>query len=144
MDSRISLLTGELQTLQKKLNLTTSPEAHTALLSEIRSKLKELDELVKRRLETVYGLGTTPNTRSEQPDSNYDIFEQLPEGGVRWRGMVLKAEDAVEKLRELAEHTVNELFVCNLRTKTTIARMNGSANEHQDSSDGSESSEENP
>lgn len=125
MDSRVSIVTGELQTLQKKLGLTTSAEAHVALLAEIRSKLKELDELVKHRLETVYGLSAKQN-RDERPDSAYDIFEQMPDGGVRWRGIVSQAEDAVEKLRELAQTTPNELFVCNLRTKTTIARMNGS------------------
>ncbi|HTU35630.1 MAG TPA: hypothetical protein VMF66_17635 [Candidatus Acidoferrum sp.] len=135
MDSRVSILTGELQTLQKNLNFTTSPEAHTALLAEIRSKLKELDELVKHRLETVYGLGANPNSHDAQPDSHYDIFEQMPDGGVRWRGIVSRAEDAVEKLRELAEGTPNELFVCNLRTKTTIARMNSPANDEQRASE---------
>lgn len=132
MDSRVSILTGELQTLQKKLNLTTSAEAHCALLAEIRSKSKELDELVKHRLETVYALGANPQNRTERPDLNYDIFEQMPDGAVRWRGIVSKAEEAVEKLRELAHTTPNELFVCNLRTKTTIARMNGPADEQQD------------
>lgn len=134
MDSRVGILTGELQTLQKKLNLTTSAEAYTALLAEIRSKLKELDELVKQRLETVYGLGAKRNDEGERPDSNYDIFEQMPDGGVRWRGIVARAEDAVERLKELAEHTVNELFVCNLRTKTTIAKMNGTAGQEQEAS----------
>lgn len=140
MESRVGVLTGELQTLQKKLNLTTSVEAHGALQAEIRSKFKELDELVKHRLETAYSHGSNREESAEQADASYDIFEQMPDGGVRWRGIVSKAEDAVEKLRELCETTSNELFVCDLRTKTTIARMNGPEEQSQASGLRNESS----
>lgn len=124
MNDRVSILTVELRTLQEQLNVTTSPEAHSALLTAIRSKLKELDDLVKRRLERVYGLGATATTRGEQADRNYDIFERLPGGGLCWRGLVAGSQNAIAKLTELAQGTPNELFACELRTNTTIARMN--------------------
>ena len=117
MNDAFTILAGELQTLQKELNSTTSPEAHAALLNEVRAKLKELDEMVKRRLETVYGLTAGTARRSVNTDRSFDIFERLPGGGVLWRGLVSGEDDAAVKLSELARTTSNELFACHIRSK---------------------------
>lgn len=124
MADPFSILAAELQTLQRELGSTTSPEAHAALLNEVRAKLKELDEMVKRRMETVYGLTGASTSRNGNTDQTFDIFERLPDGGVLWRGLVLGESNATAKLSELAKNTPNELFACYLPTRRTIARMN--------------------
>lgn len=132
MNDAFTILAGELQTLQKELNSTTSPEAHAALLNEVRAKLKELDEMVKRRLETVYGLTAGTARRSVNTDRSFDIFERLPGGGVLWRGLVSGEDDAAVKLSELARTTSNELFACHIRSKTIIGRANARADSQMD------------
>lgn len=129
MTDPFTILAAELQTLQKELNATTSPEAHAALLNEVRAKLKELDETVKRRLETVYGLTAATSKRSVQ---SFDIFERLPGGGVLWRGLASGEDNAATKLSELAKGTANELFACDLQTKRTIATTNSPPGERAD------------
>jgi hypothetical protein len=139
MNDRLSVLTGELQTLQDSLN-TTSGEAHAALLGEVRLKLKELDELLKHRLNTVHALSATPTTwkRGEERDSSFDIFERLPDGGVLWRGVVSGEDNAAAKLSELGQTTANELFACHLRTRMTVGRADVAPEERLDGSTPSE------
>lgn len=132
MSDPFTILAGELKTLQKELNSVTSPEAHAALLREVRAKLKELDEMVKRRLETVYGLTAGTSERRLETDRSFDIFEGLPGGGVLWRGLVSGEDNATAKLTELAKSTSNELFACHIRSKAIIGRANSPAREQTD------------
>lgn len=127
-----TVLAGELQTLQKELNSATSAEAHAALLNEVRAKLKELDEMVKRRLETVYGLTSVSTKRIVDTERSFDIFERLPGGGVLWRAIVSGEDNAAAKLGELARSTRNELFACHIRSKTILRRANSTAGEQTD------------
>jgi hypothetical protein len=140
MNDRLNVLTGELQILQKNLNTTTNREAHAALLREVRSKLEELDELVKHRLDTVHALRATPTPEKlgEERDSSFDIFERLPGGGVIWRGVVSGEDNAAAKLSELGQTTANELFACHLRTRMTIGRASVASEERLDGSAPSE------
>lgn len=47
----------------------------------------------------------------------YDIFEKLPDGGSIWRACVPGQFDARRKLQELAEHSENEFFAIDLKSR---------------------------
>ncbi|MFY9731904.1 MAG: hypothetical protein WBQ04_03910 [Candidatus Acidiferrales bacterium] len=57
-------------------------------------------------------------------DRNYDLFEILPDGSPIWKCAVAGHENAVQQLRELANHTRNELRIMHLSTNTIIAVLN--------------------
>lgn len=57
-------------------------------------------------------------------ERDYDIFEQLPDGGVLWRGHVQGLDVAIAKLRELGSKSSNEFFAMHMRTKDVAARIN--------------------
>jgi hypothetical protein len=59
-------------------------------------------------------------------DRLYDLFEKYPDGSLLWNSSVAGHENAIRKLRELAETTTNECCVMHLPTKTVIASMNAS------------------
>ena len=56
---------------------------------------------------------------------DYDLFEVLPDGAVIWKATVSGHENAIQKLRELAKRTANEVRVMHVLSKTLIASMNG-------------------
>jgi hypothetical protein len=43
-------------------------------------------------------------------DRQYDFFERLPEGSLRWRGSVMGLKDAIVELEELSEVLVQRIF----------------------------------
>ncbi|HTU32570.1 MAG TPA: hypothetical protein VMF66_02070 [Candidatus Acidoferrum sp.] len=57
-------------------------------------------------------------------ERDYDIFEQLADGAVLWRELVSGHENAVARLKELAQLTSNEMFLFHSPTQTVIARIN--------------------
>jgi len=59
-------------------------------------------------------------------DREYDIFEQLPDGAVLWRGLVHGQESARARLDELASRSKNEFFAIHTPTKDIVARVNTS------------------
>lgn len=57
-------------------------------------------------------------------ERDYDLFEINPDGSLTWRGAVHGHEAAVNKLRELAAETKNEVRVMHVPTKSVIAVLN--------------------
>lgn len=57
-------------------------------------------------------------------EREYDIFEVFPDGSPLWRGAVSGHENAVDKLRELAATTKNEVRIMHMSSNTLIAAMN--------------------
>jgi hypothetical protein len=47
-------------------------------------------------------------------DSDYDIFEEMPDGGTVWRACAFGMENVELKFRELAKETSNRIFAINL------------------------------
>ena len=58
-------------------------------------------------------------------EHDYDIFEILPDGGVMWRDTIPGQGNAVRKLEELSERTLNEVVVMHVPTNSVIASMKG-------------------
>jgi hypothetical protein len=57
-------------------------------------------------------------------DRDYDLFEVFPDGTLIWRESITGHEDAIRRLRELSELTVNELRVMHILSNTLIASLN--------------------
>ena len=57
-------------------------------------------------------------------ERTYDLFEIESGGVVRWRCAVTGHEQAIRKLRELAETTENEVRVMHVPTHSIVAVMN--------------------
>lgn len=57
-------------------------------------------------------------------DRHYDIFEVMPDGDLLWRDVAVGHEPAVNKLKEIAAETKNEVRLMHVPTKTLIAAMN--------------------
>jgi hypothetical protein len=53
-----------------------------------------------------------------------DLFEVNPDGSLTWRGVVHGHEAAVNRLRELAAQTKNEVRVMHVPTKSVVAVLN--------------------
>jgi hypothetical protein len=66
-----------------------------------------------------------PKLRGRRMEHDYDIFEILPDGGVMWRDTIPGQENAVRKLEELSERTLNEVVVMHVPTNSVIASMKG-------------------
>jgi len=58
-------------------------------------------------------------------ERDYDLFEVLPDGAVIWKATAPGHENAIQKLRELAKQTANEVRVMHILSNTLIASMNG-------------------
>ena len=58
-------------------------------------------------------------------ERDYGIFEHFADGSLIWRETVSGHEDAIRRLRELAEKTINEVRAMHIPTNTLIAAMNG-------------------
>jgi len=58
-------------------------------------------------------------------DRHYDMFEVLPDGILIWRDSVAGHDNAINKLREYATMTDNEVRVMHLETNAIIATMYG-------------------
>jgi hypothetical protein len=56
-------------------------------------------------------------------ERDYDLFEVFPDGSVIWRQSVTGHENAIRRLRELAELTDNEFRVMHILTNTLIASV---------------------
>jgi hypothetical protein len=56
-------------------------------------------------------------------ERTYDVFEKFADGTMLWRATVVGHEDAIRKLRELAEAGANEFCLMHLGTQTVIATM---------------------
>jgi hypothetical protein len=63
-------------------------------------------------------------TRGSTMDTEYDIFEKLPQGGVVWRGSAHGQENALAKMREFGQKSLNEHFVLHVGSKMVVARIN--------------------
>jgi hypothetical protein len=57
-------------------------------------------------------------------DRDYDLFEVFPDGTLIWRDSVTGHENAIRRLKELAELTPNELRVMHILTNSLIASLN--------------------
>jgi hypothetical protein len=57
-------------------------------------------------------------------DRQYDLFEVTTDGSPLWLEAVTGHENAIQRLKELAAKTANEVRVIHLPTKTVIAAMN--------------------
>ncbi len=54
----------------------------------------------------------------------YDLFENLANGGRVWRAAIVGREAALAKLRELADKSTNQFFAMHLPTKEIVAKTN--------------------
>jgi len=54
----------------------------------------------------------------------YDAFEVLPDGSLMWKATVKGHEDALTKLKEIANGNTNEFRLMHVPTKTVIATIN--------------------
>jgi hypothetical protein len=59
-------------------------------------------------------------------DRQYDLFEVTPDGSPLWLEVVTGHENAIQRLKELAAKTTNEIRVIHLPTKAVIAAINQS------------------
>lgn len=57
----------------------------------------------------------------------YDLFEKLPDGSPRWRGVAIGLHEARLHLLQLRKTTRNECFAIHLLTKDVVARVNVSS-----------------
>ena len=57
-------------------------------------------------------------------ERDYDLFEVMPNGDPIWRETVSGHENAIQRLRELAKQTSNEVRVMHIMSNTLIASMN--------------------
>lgn len=58
-------------------------------------------------------------------EREYDLFELLPDGGLMWRETVAGHENAIRRLKELAQQTPNEVRMMHVLSNSMIASMNG-------------------
>ncbi len=56
-------------------------------------------------------------------DREYDLFEVFPDGSLVWRDTVTGHENAIRRLRELAEVTDNEFRLIHIPTNALIASL---------------------
>lgn len=54
----------------------------------------------------------------------YDIFEQLPDGSVEWRGFVIGLDTARTRLELLGNRSKHEFFAMHTPTKEIVVRVN--------------------
>lgn len=57
----------------------------------------------------------------------YDAFEVLSDGTLRWKATIVGHEDAAKKLKEVAKNNANEFRLMHVLTKTVIATINAKA-----------------
>ena len=55
-------------------------------------------------------------------DSDYDIYEKLPDGKVIFRYSVAGRDKAIEKFEQIAAISANEVFVMQVDTQEVIVR----------------------
>ena len=55
-------------------------------------------------------------------DSDYDIYEKLPDGKVVWRFSVAGHDKAIAKLEQIVAISANEVFVIHVDTQEVIVR----------------------
>jgi hypothetical protein len=55
-------------------------------------------------------------------DSDYDIFEKLPDGKVIWRFSVTGHDNAIAKFEQIAAISANEVFVTHVDTQEVVVR----------------------
>ena len=55
-------------------------------------------------------------------DSDYDIFEKLPNGKVIWRFAVTGLDNAVAQFEQIAAISANEVFVVQVDTQEVVVR----------------------
>jgi len=59
-------------------------------------------------------------------ERTYDLFEVESDGAVKWRCAITGHEQAIKKLQELAQNTLNELRVMHIPSHSIIAVINDS------------------
>jgi hypothetical protein len=57
-------------------------------------------------------------------DTEYDVFEILPNRSVKWHLCIREKQRALDILRALGSRTFNECFATNLATREIIGRVN--------------------
>ena len=60
-------------------------------------------------------------------DREYDLFEQMPDGSLRWRMFVQGLEKANLTLADLAKQSPHEFIAMHTPTKEIVGRVNVSA-----------------
>jgi len=58
-------------------------------------------------------------------NTEFDVFEILQNGSVRWHLCVQEKQRALNMLRAVGSRTFNECFATNLETQEIIGRVNG-------------------
>jgi hypothetical protein len=56
-------------------------------------------------------------------EHEYDVFETLPDGSVRWHVSVLGIQPALAKLQGISKQTTNECFAIHIDTKAIIGTV---------------------
>jgi hypothetical protein len=51
---------------------------------------------------------------------DFDVFEKFPDGSTLWRACVNGRYEAQRKMYELAEHSVNEFFLIDIRAEDIL------------------------
>jgi hypothetical protein len=57
-------------------------------------------------------------------DTDYDLFEVLSDGSVKWRSCVRDKQRALVMLKVVGSRTFNQCFAINLVTQEIIGRVN--------------------
>jgi hypothetical protein len=57
-------------------------------------------------------------------DTEYDVFEVLLNGSVKWHLCIRKKQRALDMLKAVGTRTYNECFATNLETQEIIGRVN--------------------
>jgi hypothetical protein len=57
--------------------------------------------------------------------TDYDLFEQFPDGSVMWRGFAASEAEAQSLLSNIAKKPSNEYFAVILKTNEITVRVNG-------------------
>jgi hypothetical protein len=71
-------------------------------------------------------LSGTPNRQDGKVlvDSEYDLFEILPNHSVEWRACVRGTKHALEQLMVLGQQTPNECFATGVLSRMVLGRVN--------------------
>lgn len=57
-------------------------------------------------------------------DREYDLFERMSDGSLKWRGLARGLEETQVKLQKLAKETTNECLAVYTPDSNVVARLN--------------------
>lgn len=62
-------------------------------------------------------------------ESEFDVFERFPDGGVIWRAVVSGLDNVRDRLVFFGSESSHEFFAMNVLTKQVVARVNAAPGE---------------